>query len=168
MKRKIFLSFFTIIFSFSALSAKSLRDTVRQSYLFGVDSLDKELVIDVPSDCQQLYLNVKGGLDEGKCKVIFKNVEGVWQKNLQLGYYGTNNSLSIGSAGMKCGTVNGDEFLKRNKEIRAVEMKKMYNSSRKINGIIIYTVHRPDEGKWKVVMIPENAEAEIEVEYSIQ
>jgi len=168
MKRNIILFILLAILPITTLSSQSLKDTVFLSYRFGVDSLEKTCIIDVPSGCEKLNLRIRGGLDKGKCKVIFKNVEGLWQNNLQLGYYDRNSSVKIGYKGGEFGSMSKDKLHARNQEIFTTEFDKMENSNNDINGTIIHTELRPQEGKWKVVMIPENAEAEIEVEYSIQ
>ncbi len=164
------LLYLTILMILSSLPvlAQSSCDTVSRSYMFGVDSLEKELVIDVPAGCEHLYVRIKGGLDEGKCKVIVKNPKGLWENSLQLGYYDRNNSVSIRSSMMKCNTKNMEKLKEAYKDLSVASKKEIDNASSEINGIIVHTAHRPQEGQWSVVMIPEKAEAVIEIEYSLE
>ncbi len=160
MKTKLLFAFWVMmLMPVMVVSAQSFGDTITQNYSFGVDSMEKEIVIDVPSGCEKLYVRVDGSLQVGKCKVIILNSSGVWKKDLQLGYYGCRKSLTISTSSLDAKTL---------KEMTSRELEKLKASSGRVNGVIDYQTHQPDEGMWKVLMLPEEAEVEINVSYSIQ
>lgn len=164
MKRYLFSVFIALLFVSSAWSQER-SISVPHSFSFGKDSLVKEFVFHVDSGHASVNLQINAILKCGSMNIMLYGSGGVLLETLALDATESKKFKQERTA-VKT-DVNG-VLSRTSLRYSSEKFNPQMPNADKVSGQLNKTVYRPGTGPWVVKMLPQNAEAVVDVSFDFQ